>query len=70
MLGCFKAASWSFLEWLHRRIAEGSLCLLFVNPLVFVREVEPPENHLKDMLQQLTSVMAAKPSEKTTVCQG
>lgn len=34
------------------------------------REVEPAENHLKDMLQQLNSVMAAKPSEKATVCQG
>lgn len=33
------------------------------------REVEPAENHLKDMLQQLTSVMAAKPSDRATVCQ-
>ncbi|XP_075869763.1 serine/threonine-protein kinase PLK1 [Nelusetta ayraudi] len=33
------------------------------------REVEPAENHLKDMLQQLTSVTAAKPSDRPTVCQ-
>lgn len=34
------------------------------------REVEPAENHLKDLLQQLTSVTAAKPSDRPTVCQG
>lgn len=34
------------------------------------REVEPSENHLKDMLQQLNSIIAAKPSEKAVVRQG
>ncbi|CAJ1054028.1 serine/threonine-protein kinase PLK1 [Xyrichtys novacula] len=33
------------------------------------REVEPSENHLKDMLQQLNSIIAAKPSEKAVICQ-
>uniref|UniRef100_A0AAX7TY98 Serine/threonine-protein kinase PLK n=1 Tax=Astatotilapia calliptera TaxID=8154 RepID=A0AAX7TY98_ASTCA len=33
------------------------------------REVEPSENHLKDMLQQLNSIIAAKPSEKAFVRQ-
>lgn len=47
------------------------MCLLSLySPILVVREVEPAENHLKDMLQQLVSVMAAKPSEKATVCQG
>ncbi|KAM3623021.1 uncharacterized protein V6R79_006072 [Siganus canaliculatus] len=30
---------------------------------------EPAENHLKDLLQQLNSIVAAKPSEKAVVCQ-
>lgn len=34
------------------------------------REPEPAENHLKDMLQQLNVLIAAKPSEKAVVCQG
>lgn len=34
------------------------------------REPEPAENHLKDMLQQLNILIAAKPSEKAVVCQG
>lgn len=34
------------------------------------REVDPSENHLKDMLQQLNSIIAAKPSEKAVVRQG
>ncbi|XP_037620896.1 serine/threonine-protein kinase PLK1 [Sebastes umbrosus] len=33
------------------------------------RDPEPAENHLKDMLQQLNSIIAAKPSEKAVVCQ-
>lgn len=33
------------------------------------REVEPSENNLKDMLQQLNSIIAAKPSEKAVICQ-
>ncbi|XP_070684633.1 serine/threonine-protein kinase PLK1 [Pempheris klunzingeri] len=33
------------------------------------REPEPAENHLKDMLQQLNSIIAAKPSEKPVICQ-
>lgn len=39
------------------------VCVLF-------REPEPAENHLKDMLQQLIGLVAAKPSEKAVVCQG
>lgn len=35
-----------------------------------VRDVEPAENYLKDMLQQLNTLMATKPSEKATICQG
>lgn len=34
------------------------------------RDAEPAENHLKDMLHQLNSIIAAKPSEKAVVCQG
>ncbi|XP_060910946.1 serine/threonine-protein kinase PLK1 [Labrus mixtus] len=34
------------------------------------REPEQAENHLKDMLQQLNSIIAAKPSEKAVICQG
>lgn len=37
---------------------------------VLCREAEPAENHLKDMLQQLNTLIAAKPSEKASVCQG
>uniref|UniRef100_H3CS56 Serine/threonine-protein kinase PLK n=1 Tax=Tetraodon nigroviridis TaxID=99883 RepID=H3CS56_TETNG len=33
------------------------------------REPELPENHLKDLLQQLVGLIAAKPSEKAVVCQ-
>ncbi|XP_035993321.1 serine/threonine-protein kinase PLK1 [Fundulus heteroclitus] len=33
------------------------------------KEAEPSENHLKDMLQQLNSIMASKPSEKTLIRQ-
>uniref|UniRef100_A0A8D0CPL7 Serine/threonine-protein kinase PLK n=1 Tax=Sander lucioperca TaxID=283035 RepID=A0A8D0CPL7_SANLU len=33
------------------------------------REPEPSENHLKDMLHQLNSIIAAKPSEKAVICQ-
>ncbi|XP_040891069.1 serine/threonine-protein kinase PLK1 isoform X2 [Toxotes jaculatrix] len=33
------------------------------------REAEPSENHLKDMLQQLNSIIAAKPSEKAVIRQ-
>ncbi|CAI5681019.1 unnamed protein product [Oreochromis niloticus] len=33
------------------------------------REVEPSENHLRDMLQQLNTIIAAKPSEKAVVRQ-
>lgn len=33
------------------------------------REPEPAENHLKDMLQQLIGLIAAKPAEKAVVCQ-
>uniref|UniRef100_A0AAQ5YQV9 Serine/threonine-protein kinase PLK n=1 Tax=Amphiprion ocellaris TaxID=80972 RepID=A0AAQ5YQV9_AMPOC len=33
------------------------------------REVEPSENHLKDMLQQLNSIIATKPSEKAVIRQ-
>ncbi|MED6290324.1 Serine/threonine-protein kinase plk1 [Characodon lateralis] len=33
------------------------------------KEAEPSENHLKDMLQQLNSIMASKPSEKAVVRQ-
>lgn len=33
------------------------------------REPELAENHLKDMLQQLNSIIAAKPSEKAVICQ-
>uniref|UniRef100_A0A3Q1DGG0 Serine/threonine-protein kinase PLK n=1 Tax=Amphiprion ocellaris TaxID=80972 RepID=A0A3Q1DGG0_AMPOC len=32
-------------------------------------EVEPSENHLKDMLQQLNSIIATKPSEKAVIRQ-
>uniref|UniRef100_A0A3Q1BTM6 Serine/threonine-protein kinase PLK n=1 Tax=Amphiprion ocellaris TaxID=80972 RepID=A0A3Q1BTM6_AMPOC len=34
-----------------------------------VMEVEPSENHLKDMLQQLNSIIATKPSEKAVIRQ-
>lgn len=34
------------------------------------REPEPAENHLKDMLQQLNTIIAAKPSEKAVIHQG
>lgn len=34
------------------------------------REPEPAENHLKDMLQQLNTIIAAKPSEKPIIRQG
>uniref|UniRef100_A0A3P8STL8 Serine/threonine-protein kinase PLK n=1 Tax=Amphiprion percula TaxID=161767 RepID=A0A3P8STL8_AMPPE len=34
-----------------------------------VMEVEPSENHLKDMLQQLNSIIATKPSEKAVIHQ-
>lgn len=37
---------------------------------VLCRESEPAENHLKDMLQQLNTLIATKPSEKATICQG
>lgn len=37
---------------------------------VLCREAEPSENHLKDMLQQLNSIIAAKPHEKAVICQG
>lgn len=40
-----------------------SVCVVF-------REPELPENHLKDLLQQLVGLIAAKPSEKAVVCQG
>uniref|UniRef100_A0A3Q2NWH2 Serine/threonine-protein kinase PLK n=1 Tax=Fundulus heteroclitus TaxID=8078 RepID=A0A3Q2NWH2_FUNHE len=41
-----------------------------VLPYCFIRrEAEPSENHLKDMLQQLNSIMASKPSEKTLIRQ-
>ncbi|KAM8879875.1 serine/threonine-protein kinase PLK1 [Spinachia spinachia] len=33
------------------------------------REPEPTECHLKDLLQQLNSIIAAKPSEKAVICQ-
>ncbi|KAM4594486.1 serine/threonine-protein kinase PLK1 [Fundulus diaphanus] len=33
------------------------------------KEAEPSENHLKDMLQQLNSIMVSKPSEKTVIRQ-
>ncbi|XP_075948061.1 serine/threonine-protein kinase PLK1 [Anarhichas minor] len=33
------------------------------------REPEPAECHLKDLLQQLNSINAAKPSEKAVICQ-
>ncbi|KAF3687912.1 Serine/threonine-protein kinase PLK1 [Channa argus] len=33
------------------------------------REAEPPECHLKNMLQQLNSIIAAKPSEKAVIRQ-
>ncbi|XP_022076396.2 serine/threonine-protein kinase PLK1 isoform X2 [Acanthochromis polyacanthus] len=33
------------------------------------REVEPSENHLKDMLEQLNSIIATKPSEKAVIRQ-
>uniref|UniRef100_A0A8P4KDI7 Serine/threonine-protein kinase PLK n=1 Tax=Dicentrarchus labrax TaxID=13489 RepID=A0A8P4KDI7_DICLA len=42
---------------------------LIVFLCVLCREPEPSENHLKDMLQQLNSIIAAKPSEKAVVCQ-
>lgn len=35
-----------------------------------LREVEPAENNLKEMLQQLNSFLATKPSEKVAICQG
>lgn len=47
-----------------------SALFIFFDLCVVVREVEPAENHLKDMLQQLNTLMAAKPSEKATICQG
>lgn len=34
------------------------------------REAEPLECHLKDMLQQLNSIIAAKPAEKAIIRQG
>lgn len=34
------------------------------------RDSEPAENNLKDMLHQLNSIIAAKPSEKAVICQG
>ncbi|TKS68523.1 Serine/threonine-protein kinase PLK1 [Collichthys lucidus] len=33
------------------------------------RDSEPAENNLKDMLHQLNSIVAAKPSEKAVICQ-
>ncbi|KAE8300436.1 Serine/threonine-protein kinase PLK1 [Larimichthys crocea] len=33
------------------------------------RDSEPAENNLKDMLHQLNSIIAAKPSEKAVICQ-
>lgn len=40
-------------------------CVLYV-----CREAESSENNLKDMLQQLNSIIAAKPSEKAVISQG
>lgn len=34
------------------------------------RDAEPSECHLKDMLQQLNGILAAKPSEKAVIRQG
>lgn len=34
------------------------------------REAEPSECHLKDMLQQLNTIIAARPSEKAVIRQG
>lgn len=34
------------------------------------REAEPEECYLKDMLQQLNSIISAKPSEKAVIRQG
>ena len=40
-------------------------------PLCVCREAEPtPECHLKDLLQQLNTIIAAKPSEKPNIRQG
>lgn len=34
------------------------------------RDLEPAENNLKDLLQQLNSILAAKPAERPLVRQG
>lgn len=61
----------------HRRIACASLfykslisCSRCLDLCVLCREVEPVENHLKDMLQQLNGFLATKASEKAGICQG
>lgn len=52
-------------------ILKSSFCVL---KCIFIygvcRDVEPVEIHLKDMLQQLNGLIAAKPSEKAVICQG
>lgn len=51
----------------YRSLISCSRCL---DLCVLCREVEPAENHLKEMLQQLNGFLATKPSEKGVVCQG
>lgn len=45
-----------------------AVCMIF--GCLFREGVEPPESHLTDMLQQLTTVNNARPSERTLIRQG
>lgn len=59
------------LLFVWRYSARALFCVVKCLDLcVLCRETEPAENHLKDMLQQLNTLIAAKPSEKASVCQG
>lgn len=57
-------------NYLMMMIKEASHNFFRVCVCVLCREAEPAENHLKDMLQQLNTLIATKPSEKATICQG
>lgn len=65
----FKAEVWGYV--LCDILQETFCSVLKCRALYFLcRDSEPAENNLKDMLHQLNSIIAAKPSEKAVICQG
>lgn len=65
----FKADVWRYV--LCDILQETFCSVLKCRALYFLcRDSEPAENNLKDMLHQLNSIIAAKPSEKAVICQG